>query len=73
MKETLRFKSLCSLHKVSEGGSLTQKEVKSIARNLGIRCRVGSDLTIYVGHFGVDIDRNTPLDLEKDFLKQLGL
>lgn len=67
-----RYESFCSLQKVAEGGAFTQKDVKSIARELGVRCRVGSDLTLYVGQFGVDIAADTPFKLQKKFLSRLG-
>jgi hypothetical protein len=73
MSNPIAFESFCSLQKVAEGGTFTQKDVKSIARELGIKCRVGSDLTLYVGQFGVDIATGTPFKLQEKFLKRLGL
>jgi len=49
------FRLIASIDKVSEGGSFTQKEVKAIAKGLGLECQVGADWSPYVGKFGIAV------------------
>lgn len=50
---TRDFRPHISLLKVSEGGSHTQRDVRAIARRLGIEVRVGP--SGYVGHFTISV------------------
>lgn len=45
------FYPIASVKKVAEGGSLTQKDVKNIAKRRKIACETGP--SPYVGHFSV--------------------
>ncbi len=65
------FYLLASITKVAEGGSLTQKDVKHIAKEMGIECRVGN-YSPYVGNFGVMVKTEDD-KLVRKFLKRVGL
>lgn len=65
------FYQLASLTKVSEGGGHSQKDVKSIAKEMGIECLVGSDCSPYVGQFGVMVKTEDNRKLKR-FLSRVG-
>ena len=66
------FYLVASLDKVSEGGSLSQKEVKAIAKSHGLECQVGADWSPYVGKFGVALKTENKAEIHK-FLRAVGL
>lgn len=65
------FYLLASVTKVSEGGGLSQKDVKRIAKEMDIECRVGN-YSPYVGQFGVMVKTEDKKLIDK-FLKRVGL
>lgn len=65
------FYLLASLMKISEGGGLSQKDVKHIAKEMDIECRVGN-YSPYVGMFGVMVKTEDDR-LTRKFLKRVGL
>ncbi len=65
------FYLLACVDKISEGGSLSQKDVKRIAKDMGIESRVGN-YSPYVGKFGVMV-KTEDKRLTRKFLKRVGL
>lgn len=66
------FHAVASLDKVGEGGSLSQKDVKAIAKRHGLECQVSSDWSPYVGQFGVALRTRDQRKIGK-FLRAVGL
>jgi len=66
------FRAVASLDKISEGGSLSQRDVKAIADRMGLECQVSSDWSPYVGQFGVALRTEDQRRIGK-FLRAVGL
>lgn len=66
------FYLVASLDKVSEGGSLSQKDVKAVAKRHGLDCQVSSDWSPYMGKFGVALKTEDNAKISK-FLNEVGL